>query len=99
MSWCRIIEANGEQYLCTLVPGSEGLALVTSWMVGDRVMSAILPPSDFDGPGDIRQFLADLRPENVLMLRKHTEQAMQQRAEAESHVIAAEAIARAKGLH
>lgn len=97
MNWCRIIEANGEQHLCVLAPGSEGLALVVSWMVDGRVMSAVLPPEEFDGPDDAQEFLAMLKPENVLMLRSTTEQTIH--ADDDSHELAAHAIAKAKGLH
>ena len=99
MTWCRIIDANGEQYLCVLAPSDQGPAILTSWCSGGRMMTAVLPPEEFTSHADAQEFLAAMRPENVLMLRRSTEEAMVAQAEVASHALASEVIAKAKGLH
>lgn len=99
MKWCRIIEDGADQYLCAVSMTDQGPALVTSWMVGDMMVNAVLPPEEFSCMADACQFLGELRVENVLMLRRSAEGQQNRQAEVESAAVAAEVIARAKGLH
>ena len=73
-------------------------AILTSWCSGGRMMTAVLPPEEFTSHADAQEFLAAMRAENVLMLRRSTEETMVARLGWPSHALASEVIAK-KGLH
>lgn len=76
MTWCRIIEADDGPYLVVALEGPEGWGIQASWRTGDRLMSAILPATEFRGKADCMEFLGAIRLENVRSMREATDEAI-----------------------
>ena len=56
MTWCRIIDADGEQYLCVLAPSDQRPAILTSWCSGGRMTTAVLPTGGVQVMRTLRSF-------------------------------------------
>ena len=76
MNWCRILEAEDGPYLMVAAEGPEGWGIVTSWMTGEGLMSALLPAAEFRGKADCLEFLNAASLEGARSMRRATEEAL-----------------------
>jgi hypothetical protein len=97
VSWVRIIQDNGIDHCCRLVPEGQGTAIEISWPTENALCLMLIPPSSFADHEAAHDWLMGLSGPDMERARIHYLAALTEQASSES--MARAAIEKAKGLH
>lgn len=71
MNWCRVIESEGLQFCCRILPGDELPLVEISWATEDGLYAVAVPGSSFSSYEELEVWFSALTPADMLKAQRH----------------------------